>query len=278
MAAPFVPGPAARRRIRRAAARPGRPLQAEAIAGNHAAARRRALEARPDVNEPAFFEHAARRRIFDMGGGEHFDGAGQREAGLDRRQRGLGRQALAPDFRRERIAQGQAALQAALQADHADRIALAANGGDDEDEVAPERIGLARGEDEALGFAGRIGMGNARGHLRDFPAARIALDRRRRRRRAASAARAASSPVERHRRGRYRETSCGSGPKGPARAAPRNDEGEVAPHFPLQALEAYRTFRGRVSLAFDVSRAFLETVRGAGAERGLVSAPLYSAA
>ena len=46
-------------------------------------------------------------------------------------------------------------------------------------QVAARGVAFARGEDEPLGGARRIGMGNAGGELRDFPAAAIAMDRRR---------------------------------------------------------------------------------------------------
>ena len=68
------------------------------------------------MREAAFVEHAAGRGILDMGRRQHFERVGQREAGIDCRAGGLGRQTLAPCFRGQRISQGQPPLAAALEA------------------------------------------------------------------------------------------------------------------------------------------------------------------
>src|SRR5277367_4708879 len=159
------------------ARRPVRAAEREPVAFDHAAPRRGALLTRADETKSRLLEHAPRGRILDPHAGVDRDGMGQGERRLHHRRDRLARVALAPEFGRQDVPERQPVAAAKLQADGADRLSLTADRRQHERQVAARAVALARRVDEALGGAGRIGMGNARGVARDLPAAAITLYR-----------------------------------------------------------------------------------------------------
>ena len=204
------------------------------MALDHAPARRRALQAGPDQRETRTSRAPRREASFSTLTLARISTAGvSPKAASIIAPRGLGREALAPDLRRQHVAERQAVRAAQFEADRADGVALALDRRHHQGQVASGRVGFARRVDEPLGRALRDRDGECARCSGRPPIGCKIYGSPRRRRFSASAAKAAASRGGTHRlwpdRGTWNLRSA------PLNAGPKTTKGTRRPH-PLRKL------------------------------------------
>src|ERR1700722_14276826 len=142
---------------------PIRPGESEAVALDHATARRGALQPRADEGKPALLQHSFGGLVLDPDAGQDLDRRRQPEGRVDHGFGGFGRETLAPSLRGQRIAEHKSVPAARFEADRPDGVALALDWRHHQGQVASGGVCFARSVNEPLGRAWRIGMGNAGG-------------------------------------------------------------------------------------------------------------------
>src|ERR1700722_7458684 len=91
--------------------------EAQAMAFHQTPARRGALQACTKKRKPTLLEHGLGGLVLDPDAGQDLERRRKPEGRVDNCSRGLGREALAPDLRRQHIAERQAVAAARFEAD-----------------------------------------------------------------------------------------------------------------------------------------------------------------
>ncbi|VFU08950.1 protein of unknown function [Methylocella tundrae] len=161
-----------------AAGGPALSREQEPVAGIKPAARRQQVKPGVHVSEPALFQDAARRLVDDPHIGENAFGFGQGEKRLDVRPNRFGGEAFAPCGRRQDEPEFDVSGFRQSRADDADDRPAVTLLADHEDQRIAVGVVGASLENEALGFAGGIGMRDLGRHPCCFGEACETRDRR----------------------------------------------------------------------------------------------------
>ena len=163
------------------ARRPSLAVKLKPVAGMQAAARGQEVEAGIHEGKAGFFEDAPGCYVVDARVGKNPVRLGEAEDRIGERLDGFAGEPLAPDGRRENVAELDVPPRGRgyCRAKESYRRTRAALLGNRQDERRSTGVADARLQNETLRFAGRIGMRNRRGHPRSLRQTHETRDRRR---------------------------------------------------------------------------------------------------
>src|ERR1700730_4620240 len=161
------------------ARRPRLAVKLPPVAGMQAATRGKEVEAAIHEGKAGFFEDTPGGNVVGARVGENPVRPGEAEYRVGERLDGLAGEPLAPDVRRENVAEFDFPPRGQRRAKEAYRLTRTAFLGNRQDERRSAGVAGARVHNETLRFAWRIGMRNRRGHPRNLRQAHETRDRRR---------------------------------------------------------------------------------------------------